>query len=105
MRLNALETQAKEDLTSSKYDRALQEHFVRSMPLGADRYGSQYWNFTGDESLVFVQRFAAPAAAAATEIVSTKLAPPLTSSSSSSSDIQEKGSSALSHLHRSRPGR
>jgi hypothetical protein len=93
LRLNALETQAKEDLATSMYDRALQDHFVRTMPLGTDRHGSQYWNFTGDENLIFVQRFAAPTAA---EIVPTKLVPPLTSSTISN---------AFSHLHRSRPGR
>jgi hypothetical protein len=95
LRLNALETQAKEDLATSMYDRALQEHFVRTVPLGTDRYGSQYWNFIGDENLIFVQRFAA---SAATEIVATKLMPPITSSSSAMSNT-------FSHLHRSRPGR
>ena len=45
---------AKEDRASSQHERTLQEHFVRTSPLGSDRRGALYWAFAGDERL-FVQ--------------------------------------------------
>lgn len=54
MKLHELETQAKDDKLASQHERALQEYFVRTVPIGSDRYNNSYWSFTGDNRL-FVQ--------------------------------------------------
>ena len=74
------------------HERALQEYFVRTVPLGLDRHNSQYWNFIGDENLLFVQRRVTPA-----DNVATKLLPPPT--------LDNTNDNCLSHLYRSRPNR
>ena len=54
MKLYELETQAKEDKLASQHEKALQEYFVRTTPIGTDRYYNTYWSFAGDDRL-FVQ--------------------------------------------------
>ena len=54
MKLHELELQAKEDKLASQHERALQEYFVRTTPIGSDRHRSSYWAFAGDDRL-FVQ--------------------------------------------------
>jgi hypothetical protein len=53
-KLNEMEIQAKEDKQASQHERALQEYFVRTTPIGFDRFRNSYWSFTGDDRL-FVQ--------------------------------------------------
>lgn len=55
MKLNELEVQAKEDKINSMHERTLQEYFVRTMPIGKDRFNNQYWVFNGDDTRLFVQ--------------------------------------------------
>ena len=54
MKLHEMEVQAKEDKQASQYERALQEYFVRTTPIGSDRNCNTYWSFVGDGRL-FVQ--------------------------------------------------
>jgi hypothetical protein len=55
VRLHEIEVQAKEDKQASQYERALQEYFVRTTPIGTDRHNNAYWSFAGDDSRLFVQ--------------------------------------------------
>ncbi len=41
--LSDLESKAEEDRAASQHERALQEYFVRSSPIGEDRFKNQYW--------------------------------------------------------------
>ena len=54
LKLHEIETQAKEDRQTSQYERALNEYFVRTTPIGTDRKHNSYWSFVGDDRL-FVQ--------------------------------------------------
>jgi hypothetical protein len=54
VKVHEMELQAKEDRQRSQYERALQEYFVRTTPMGSDRYNNTYWSFGGDNRL-FVQ--------------------------------------------------
>ena len=54
IKLHEIEVQAKEDRQTSQYERALQEYFVRTTPIGSDRRHTTYWSFVGDDRL-FVQ--------------------------------------------------
>lgn len=54
VKLHEIEVQAKEDRQTSQYERALQEYFVRTTPIGTDRNHNSYWSFVGDDRL-FVQ--------------------------------------------------
>mmetsp|Transcript_30144 Transcript_30144/g.68461 ORF Transcript_30144/g.68461 Transcript_30144/m.68461 type:complete len:1247 (-) Transcript_30144:1529-5269(-) len=52
--LNEIDVQAKEDRATSQAEKAQQEYFVRTLPIGQDRHRSQYFSFVGDDRL-FVQ--------------------------------------------------
>lgn len=54
MKLHEMDVQAKEDKQASQHERALQEYFVRTTPIGSDRHQNTYWSFVGDDRL-FVQ--------------------------------------------------
>lgn len=71
MKLHELDVQAKEDKQTSKYERALQEYFVRTTPIGSDRHHNTYWSFVGDDRL-FVQ---APVPLTAEEAASCPVPP------------------------------
>jgi hypothetical protein len=53
--LHELETRADEDKQASKHERALEEFFVRTEPLGGDRHRSVYWRFMAEENRLFVE--------------------------------------------------
>lgn len=55
VRLHEMGLQAKEDRQASQYERALQEYFVRTTPIGSDRHNNTYWSFVGDNNRLFVQ--------------------------------------------------
>lgn len=59
--LTDLETKAKEDRLASSHEKALQEHFIRTAPLGTDRLQREYWSFVGDERLFVCTRVELPA--------------------------------------------
>lgn len=89
--LNDLETKAEEDRVANQHERALQEYFVRTSPIGTDRFHNQYWSFVGDERLFVQVREEIPAAER------TGLIPP-SHSNSMEGDV-------LNHLYQSRPNR
>lgn len=53
--MHEIESKAKEDKASSQHERALQEYFVRTEPIGTDRNNSIYWHFIGEDNKLFVQ--------------------------------------------------
>ncbi len=53
--MHDIETKAKEDKLTSQHERALQEYFVRTEPIGSDRNHSLYWHFVGEDNKLFVQ--------------------------------------------------
>ena len=53
--LSELENKASDDKIASKHEKALEEFFVRTEPLGTDRYGRIYWRFMADENRLFVE--------------------------------------------------
>lgn len=53
--LNELEIKAKEDKLASKHEKALDDYFVRTEPLGSDRYHRTYWKFMADDNRLFVE--------------------------------------------------
>lgn len=53
--MHEIETKAKEDKVSTQHEKALQDYFVRTEPIGTDRNHSVYWQFVGEENKLFVQ--------------------------------------------------
>jgi hypothetical protein len=53
--LHELENRANEDKIVSKHEKALEEFFVRTEPLGSDRHFNIYWRFMADENRLFVE--------------------------------------------------
>eukprot|EP01034_Spumella_vulgaris_P023030 gene23030-29219_t len=85
-----METKTAEDRAASQHERALGEYFVRTTPIGSDRFHNTYWSFIGDERLFVQQREEIP------EKERTGLIPP------TSGPHHDK---TLSHLFSSRPNR
>lgn len=77
--LSEIEQKAKEDREAVKYERTLEEYFVRTVPLGYDRFGNGFWHFPADEHRLFVQVKCSPNNSNITSQIasgSSALAPP-----------------------------
>jgi hypothetical protein len=53
--LYEVETRAKDNKQAVKYEKAMEDYFVRCLPLGQDRNKNLYWRFNAEEKRLFVQ--------------------------------------------------
>jgi hypothetical protein len=53
--LYEFESRAKDERELFKHEKLLEEFFVRTQPVGVDRFGNHFWRFNVDDHRVFVQ--------------------------------------------------
>lgn len=50
-----IESRAREEKDAFKHEKLLEEFFVRTTPVGVDRFGNHFWRFAVDDHRLFVQ--------------------------------------------------
>eukprot|EP01038_Epipyxis_sp_PR26KG_P006434 gene6434-8854_t len=97
-----LDAKSKEDRAISQHEKALQEYFVRTSPIGSDRDHSLYWTFQGDDRL-FVQKRIKDNSVSSSSMRPVNVCP--YSEKSNNSNSEDLSSQSLLRIYDSRPSR